>query len=636
MTRAITLLLGLLLSGCGSSTPEVTEPAPAPAPPPTETTSAEPPPAPSPPADPWAALDAAGLRSYVAERARARIAEVAPDLDLAALPAWLDDHDQAPALSGRVVERMFDLVIVDIAAGELERAERTVRLIREKAANRNEAFAGNTFLSIIARRRAGDDAQAQQDAVAAILRELPRSRFGSATVVFQVFQNAEQLSARAARTRQQLLSLETASTVLIFEQVFPEMVASRERFLAAIEVVRAEHARQRPARDYRFATVDLTRARDAQPVVIGVWDVGTNPALFSEQLFVNEAEPDNGRDDDGNGQVDDISGIASDGDAPNTALLFEPDAETLERYKPFLRGIMDLRAGMASTEAAQRVLELLGSATSPEALEELEKRLDAIGEWAHGTHVAGIMVAGVPQARLAIFRSAWAGESRTYYQRGPTDAELDAEQANVDAIAEFVNRHHVRVVNASLGFTVDYLEDQLRHEQDRYPTAEAVRARALEVQARREAIWSSIFEACPNTLFVVAAGNSNRDVLEYHDIPAAMERPNVISVGAVDRFGNWATFTNSNAERVRVFDHGVEVDSLVPDGERAPLSGTSMASPNVANLAAKMFSVDPELTPARAAEIIVETGDAIDAPFTGRIANERNALRLVRRERARR
>jgi subtilisin family serine protease len=216
------------------------------------------------------------------------------------------------------------------------------------------------------------------------------------------------------------------------------------------------------------------------------------------------------------------------------------------------------------------------------------------------------------------------------------DAELDAEQANVDAIAAFINEHHVRVVNASLGFTQDYLEDELRHESSVYATDDEVRARAAAVQARRRALWTSIFTACPDTLFVVAAGNSNRDVVEYQDVSASIEAANVLVVGAVDRFGNWATFTNSNPERVRLFDFGVEVDSVIPSGEHVPLSGTSMASPNAANLAAKMISVNAALTPAQVIEIMLATGDAIAPPFNGVIANETTALARVRRERPRR
>lgn len=585
------------------------------------------------PAGPWDSMEGTALRDFVKEAAWAKIAEVQPAVTPEALEGWLADPSTATPLAGRTVERLFDLAAVALAANDLDRAEKIVALVRAAARNRNSAYAGNTFLCEIARRRAEGD-EAMQTAVAEVLRSLPRTRFGSATVIFQVFQTQEQLAAQLGQIHQQMVSLETASSALFFEQVLPGIVQHRERFLAAIEAVRAEHAEQPALEEYEFGTVDLTRDRRARPVRMGVWDVGTNPELFSEQLFVNEAEEINDADDDDNGRVDDRHGVVQDsGEYDDNDLLFSPADEVLQEYKPFLRGIMDLRAGMASTESAQQVLALMRSATDPEALEALEVNLSAVGEWAHGTHVAGIMVQGLPQARLAIFRSAWAGEARLYHQRGPTDEELADERANVEAIAAFINRHEIKVVNASLGFSEDYVANQLRYESDRYPSDEAVRARAAEVQAHRAASWRSVFEACPNTLFVVAAGNSNQDVVEYGEVPASFDNANLLVVGAVDRWGNWATFTNSNPQRVRVFDFGVEVPSLVPDGETVPLSGTSMASPNVANLAGKILAVNPRLTPQQVIEVISENGDPIAEPFNGVIANEEKALRAARRRR---
>ena len=614
------------LSACGSPVePSVPPPPVMPAPPPAVS---QPEPEPT-----WDNLDRTGLQAYVEKQAAARIAELQPEVDLAQLPAWQKDPSKAPALSGRTVERLFDLVKVYTSAGRLDEAASTVRLIRARAKNRNSAFDGSLLLSMIARRQAGDDLQKQRNAVADVLRELPRARFGAATVVYQVFQKEEQLDARLEQTKGQLLSLETASLALTYGQLLPEVVRHRATFLAAVEAVKSENDAKPPEAEYAFSTVDLARAADAKPVVIGVWDLGTNPALFKKNLYVNPNEKLNGKDDDGNGQIDDISGLVSDGTAPNTALLYQPDPEVLKKYSPFLKGIMDLRAGMASTPDAQKVLDLLRSVTDVAAQEELEKNLDAVGEWAHGTHVAGIALAGHPKAKLVIFRSAWAGEARPYHHRGPTDEELEGERKNMLAVADFINRHKVRVINASLGFTTDYVEDELRFEKDKYSSDAQVRERAARIQSYRRESWKMVFEKCPDTLFVTSAGNSNHDVAEYGDIPADIQLPNVLPVGAVDRWGNWATFTNSNPERVRVFDHGVAVDSLVPSGEHVPLSGTSMASPNVANLAGKMFSLAPKLTPARIVQIIVDTGDPIAAPFNGSIANESKAIEMVRKER---
>jgi subtilisin family serine protease len=72
---------------------------------------------------------------------------------------------------------------------------------------------------------------------------------------------------------------------------------------------------------------------------------------------------------------------------------------------------------------------------------------------------------------------------------------------------------------------------------------------------------------------------------------------------------------------------------VIPNGETVPLSGTSMASPNVANLASKMISVNPELAPADVIAIIGETGEPIEAPFYGRIAHEERAIAQARSRR---
>ncbi len=625
----ISLILGLL--GCGGSQPESATPAVV------ETTAANEPTSRERtlPDSPWETATTEELIDRVRRDAVSRIRTADPQLAIDAFGAWRANPESAPPLGDRVCEQLFHLAIADIAAGDLEGAAGTVRLVRARARNRNMAFAGTTLLSVIARRSAGEDAAAQRTAIEAVMRELPRARFGASTVAFQLYQERGQIDAALEQTHAQLLTLETASHHLFVSNVLADVVEGRPVYLEAIATVRAEHDARPADREYRFSTVDLTRARDAQPVLVAVWDTGTAGHLFERQLFTNANEQPNGQDDDGNGIVDDVHGVISDPDSAQTGLTYEPGAEVLAQYGPFLRGVMDLRAGMASTEAAQRVLALMRSATDASSLEVLESNLDAVGEWAHGTHVAGILLAGLPQAQVAVFRSAWAGETRVYRHRGPTDAELAAERANVEAIANFIRAHNVRVVNASLGFSQDYVEAELGHESSIYSNDQQVRRRAAEIQARRRANWQYVFEQCPNTLFVVAAGNSNRDVIEYGDVPASIDLPNVLVVGAVDRFGNWATFTNSNPERVRLFDFGVEVDSVLPNGERVPLSGTSMASPNAANLAAKMISIDPALTPARTIEIMLGTGESIAAPFGGVISHEQRALDRVRRERRR-
>jgi subtilisin family serine protease len=87
-----------------------------------------------------------------------------------------------------------------------------------------------------------------------------------------------------------------------------------------------------------------------------------------------------------------------------------------------------------------------------------------------------------------------------------------------------------------------------------------------------------------NILFVAAAGNSsaNNDVSAFY--PANYNQPNIISVAAIDSYGNLASFSNYGATKVHLGAPGQNILSTYPDSTGASyqyLSGTSMATPHV-------------------------------------------------------
>ena len=108
-------------------------------------------------------------------------------------------------------------------------------------------------------------------------------------------------------------------------------------------------------------------------------------------------------------------------------------------------------------------------------------------------------------------------------------------------------------------------------------------------------------------LFVAAAGNWDADNQFGEFVPAAFDLPNLITAAAVDRAGDEAAFTSYG--KVDVYANGYEVPSTVPGGKIIPLSGTSMAAPQVVNLAAKLLAVKPSLTVAELRRAIVESAD---------------------------
>ena len=81
--------------------------------------------------------------------------------------------------------------------------------------------------------------------------------------------------------------------------------------------------------------------------------------------------------------------------------------------------------------------------------------------------------------------------------------------------------------------------------------------------------------------------------------------PNLITVGAVDKSGDEASFT-SYGPTVVVHANGYLVESVIPGGDRIPESGTSMAAPQVTNLAAKVLAVNPKLSPPQVVALIRE------------------------------
>jgi len=90
---------------------------------------------------------------------------------------------------------------------------------------------------------------------------------------------------------------------------------------------------------------------------------------------------------------------------------------------------------------------------------------------------------------------------------------------------------------------------------------------------------------------------------------------NYLSVGAT----SWqsdsmlvASFTNYGKETVDIFAPGVDVYSTYPDNNYKMESGTSMASPVVAGVAALIMSYYPELSATQVKEIILETVTKVD------------------------
>jgi subtilisin family serine protease len=178
----------------------------------------------------------------------------------------------------------------------------------------------------------------------------------------------------------------------------------------------------------------------------------------------------------------------------------------------------------------------------------------------------------------------------------------------------------------SWGDTPAEFEDWLSKTSAGADPAERKRRAAEIFRIWRDGLETAIREA-PNTLFVCAAGNSDSDAGFGEVVPASLHLPNLITVGAVNQAGDATSFT-SYGDTVVVDANGYHVESYVPGGTRAAMSGTSMAAPNVVNLAGKLFALDVRLTPARVIELIRQ-GATASADGRRHLMDEKRSVALL-------
>jgi len=222
-----------------------------------------------------------------------------------------------------------------------------------------------------------------------------------------------------------------------------------------------------------------------------------------------------------------------------------------------------------------------------------------LGFYVHGTHCAGIAVRGNSAARLVVARF---NDQLPDLPFAPTAEWARHMGAAFQQMSDYFRTRNVRVVNMSWGDDPQEFETWISKTGGGGDPA-ARKKRAAELYAIwRDAVETAI-KGAPNTLFVTAAGNSDSDSGFIADVPSSLQLPNLIAVGAVNQAGDETSFT-SYGKAVVVDSDGYNVESLVPGGAKLRLSGTSMASPNVVNLAAKLFALDPSLTPAKVVELI--------------------------------
>jgi len=344
---------------------------------------------------------------------------------------------------------------------------------------------------------------------------------------------------------------------------------------------------------WKERNADLSNRSNLSPVTIAIWDSGVDNALFPDNMYVNSNEKIDSLDNDGNGFIDDVNGIAYDLHANkisgNLIHLSEEQIvdvpQTLELYK----GLKDLQSNIDSDEADR--LKKIMSELQPDEVKTFIENLNFFGNYAHGTHVAGIAVVDNPAAVIQVARITFG------YKLMPELPTIEKAKKGAKETIETINYFKstgVRVVNMSFGGSPQGIETALEKHGVGEDSEERKKMAREIFDIGKVAFYDAIADA-EDILFITAAGNSDEDSEFYEAIPSSFDLPNILTVGAVDQTGEETSFS-SFGENVDVHANGFDVESYVPGGDRLKMSGTSMSSPNVTNLAGKIWAINPDLS----------------------------------------
>lgn len=241
-----------------------------------------------------------------------------------------------------------------------------------------------------------------------------------------------------------------------------------------------------------------------------------------------------------------------------------------------------------------------------------ENGFDATGEDnpmddnGHGTHCAGVIGADGDN-NVGIAGINWKVEIMPLKfmnkrGNGSTSAAIQAINYVIQRKKQGVN---VRIISASWGSTQysKALEDAIR-------------------EAGKEGI-----------IFIAASGNSSEDTDKRPHYPAGYKLPNIVSVAALDRSDKLASFSNYGAKTVHVAAPGATIVSTWLENGFRDASGTSMATPHVAGIAALVLSKEPNITVAKLKERLIDAVDPLPELKNKTISGGRiNAAKAVKAE----
>lgn len=210
----------------------------------------------------------------------------------------------------------------------------------------------------------------------------------------------------------------------------------------------------------------------------------------------------------------------------------------------------------------------------------------------HGTHVAGIVAArgndGAGTSGVCWTSKLMIVKFMSIFGSGQSKSAADA--------IRYAARNGAKIINCSFGSSSP--SDALRD--------------AIKYAAKKGA------------LVVVAAGNDGQNVDKKATYPASWPDSNILTVASIGKTGARSSFSNYGERTVDIAAPGEDILSTYLAGGTRTLSGTSMAAPIVAGIAAMVRREDSALSASALREAVVRNDDNRSS-LKGKVASRGSA-----------
>lgn len=201
----------------------------------------------------------------------------------------------------------------------------------------------------------------------------------------------------------------------------------------------------------------------------------------------------------------------------------------------------------------------------------------------HGTHVSGT-IAARQNNRVGI-----AGIASNVRIMGIRTVPNNSDETDVDVAEAFIYaaKNGAKIINCSFGKSNNegktLIPETLKYIQDNY-----------------------------GVLVIAAAGNSSDDIDKRPTYPASHKSDNLLIVASTSSSGGMSGFSNYGKVSVDVAAPGSSVYSTTPGNRYESMSGTSMASPTTAGVAAEILAHYPNLSPLQLKQVLMDSVSKVD------------------------